>query len=118
MLALRESDFFGNWQGKMGNYRLLGYSAYISNDYRAFILTPKRNNGPLTPADVQANNEISRGIVIIENTFGRMKCRFRPLRELQNYNILMIVRIMLAACVLHNMCMIEDCVRRASFWLS
>ena len=106
---LRESDFYGNWQGKMGTYRLLGDSAYISNAYSAFILTPKRNNGALTPADVQANNEISRGRVIIENTFGRMKCRFRRVRELQNYNILTIVRIILAACILHNMCMVEEC---------
>ena len=95
----------------MGTYRLLGDSAYIANAYSAFILTPKRNNGTLTPADVQANNEISTGRVIIENTFVRMKCRFRRVRELQNYNILMIIRIILAACILHNMnmCMIEEC---------
>ena len=93
----------------MGTYRLLGDSAYISNADSAFILTPKRNNGTLTPADVQANNKISRGRVIIENTFVRMKCRFRRVRELQNYNILMIIRIILAACILHNMCMIEEC---------
>ena len=29
--------FFGNWQRKMGNYHLLGDSAYISNDDSAFI---------------------------------------------------------------------------------
>ena len=53
----------------MGNYRLLGVSSNISNDDHAFILTPKRDNGALTPADVQANNEISRGRVIMKNTF-------------------------------------------------
>ena len=62
---LRDSDFYGNWQGKMGTYRLLVDSAYIANAYSAFILTPKRNNGTLTPADGQANNEISRGRVIL-----------------------------------------------------
>ena len=35
----------------MGNYHLLGDSAYISNDDSAFILTHKRDNGTLTPAD-------------------------------------------------------------------
>ena len=39
----------------------------------------------------------------------RMKCRFRRVIELQNYIILTIVRIILAACILHNMCMIEEC---------
>ena len=92
----------------MQNQRSLMNCNYISNDDHAFILSPMRNNGALTPAYVQANNEISRGRVIIENTFGRMMCHIRRVRELQNYNIFMIFIIILGACILDNNNFVHD----------
>ncbi len=106
---LRLSPLFQNWQAKMDGYFLLGDSAYIGNNFKDFIITPKRDNGRLTDAEHRENTSICKGRVIIENAFGRMKCRYRRLRELQNFNLDIIVKIVVAACTLHNMCM-EDFV--------
>jgi hypothetical protein len=83
-------------------WKLLGDSAYIGNNF-PFIITPKRDTGLLTEEDRQTNACISQGRVIIENAFGLMKCRFRRVRDIQNTDLLIIIRVILAACTLHNM---------------
>ena len=98
---LRGSTFFTEWQEKMGDYRLLGDSAYIGQAF-PFIVTPKRDNGALTDADHQQNVNISRGRVIVEQAFGRMKCKWRRIRDLQNTRMDIVVMIIMAACFLHN----------------
>uniref|UniRef100_A0A8C4FA24 DDE Tnp4 domain-containing protein n=1 Tax=Dicentrarchus labrax TaxID=13489 RepID=A0A8C4FA24_DICLA len=98
---LRSSPFFQEWQEMMGEYRLLGDSAYIGQTF-PFILTPQRDNRALTDADLGHNANISRGRVIVEQAFGRMKCNWRRLRDLQNTCIVTVVKIILAACYLHN----------------
>ncbi|XP_041368451.1 putative nuclease HARBI1 [Gigantopelta aegis] len=104
---LRKSDLYAEKGVLLGNqWKLLGDSAYVSNDF-PFIITPKRDNGNLTAADIQQNTNISKGRVIIENAFGMMKCRFRRVRDIQNTNLELVVRIILAACTLHSM-LIED----------
>lgn len=105
---LRSSPLFHEWQEKMGNWKLLGDSAYICNDF-PFIITPKRDNGRLTEEDHRTNAQISRGRVIIENAFGRMKCRFRRIRDIQNVNLDIMVKLVVAACTLHNLCMGDSC---------
>ncbi|KAK7915522.1 hypothetical protein WMY93_011283 [Mugilogobius chulae] len=80
---LRASTFYANWQEKMGEYTLLGDSAYIGQAF-PFIEAPKRDNGALTGADNQRNACISRGRVVVEQAFGRLKCKWRRLRDLQN----------------------------------
>ncbi|CAL8370557.1 unnamed protein product [Boreogadus saida] len=89
------------WQERMGEYRLLGDSAYIGQDF-PFIISPRRDNGALTDADLRRNTDISRGRVIIEQAFGRMKCKWRRIRDLQNTCTVTIAKIILAACYLHN----------------
>ena len=98
---LRSSWFFQEWQERMGEYRLLGDSAYIGQDF-PFIISPRRDNGALTDADLRRNTDISRGRVIIEQAFGRMKCKWRRIRDLQNTCTVTIAKIILAACYLHN----------------
>ena len=105
---LRESNYFQDWEAKMEQFYLFGDSAYISAQI-PFIISPKRDNGRLTEEEMAQNTNISRGRVIIENVYGRMKCRWRRIRDLQNVNIEVMVGIILAACVLHNMCMQEMC---------
>lgn len=100
---LRSSDFYATWQEKMGDNSLLGDSAYIGQTI-PFVITPKRDNGALTEADEQRNSRISRGRVVVEQAFGRMKCKWRRLRDLQNTRIDAVVMIIMAACFLHNMC--------------
>ena len=99
---LRTSPLFQQVASCFGNHwKLLGDSAYVCNDFQ-FIRTPKRDNGLLTEHDRECNTRLSRGRVIIENTFGRLKCRFRRLRDVQNVNLANIVNVVVAACVLHN----------------
>ena len=98
---LRGSVFYTNWQEKIEDYRLLGDSAYIGQAF-PFIITPKRDNGALTNADRQENFHISRGRVIVENAFGRMKCKWRRLRDLQNTRMDIVIMIIMAGCFLHN----------------
>ena len=105
---LRESDFFQDWQTKMEHFYLLGDSAYIGNAF-PFIVTPKRDNGRLSEEDKVQYTKISKARVIIENVFGRMKCRWRRIRDLQNVNIHVMVEIVLSACILHNLCMNPVC---------
>ena len=104
---LRLSPFYQNWRQKLGAFKLLGDSAYICNDF-SFIVTPKRDNGRLSAADLHNNLLLSRGRVVIENAFGRLKCRFRRLRDLQNVSLDITVKLILAACTLHNLCMDES----------
>ncbi|KAK0135644.1 hypothetical protein N1851_028507 [Merluccius polli] len=82
---------------------LLGDSAYISREY-AFITTPKRDNGALTIQDQRQNTQISRGRVVVEQAFGRLKCKWRRLRDLQNTRLDVVVMLIMSACMLHNLC--------------
>jgi len=92
---LNADQLFGN------TYKLLGDSAYIANAF-PFIITPKRDNGLLSTEDVARNLRVSRGRVVIENAFGRLKCRFRRLRDVQNTNLTTVISIVIASCALHN----------------
>jgi hypothetical protein len=73
----------------------------IGQDF-PFIISPRRDNGALTDADLRHNTDISRGRVIIEQAFGRMKCKWRRIRDLLNTCTVTIAKIILAACYLHN----------------
>ncbi|KAB5579381.1 hypothetical protein PHYPO_G00194410 [Pangasianodon hypophthalmus] len=100
---LRASNFYADWQEKMGEYSLLGDSAY-SGQADPFIITPKCDNGALTEDDQLQNSRISSGRVVIDQAFGRMKCKWRRVRDLQNTRLENVVMIIMAACFLHNMC--------------
>ena len=105
---LRMSDFFEHWNERMQHHTLLGDSAYISRVYEPFIRTPLRDNGRLTVTEQDRNSALSSGRVIIENAFGRLKCKFRRLRDLQNSRLDVCVKLILAACTLYNFCIVSD----------
>ncbi|KAK7882197.1 hypothetical protein WMY93_028371 [Mugilogobius chulae] len=113
---LRVSPFYNTWMQKMGDYKLLGDSAYISNNF-PFVVTPKHDNGALSEDDLR-RNAISRGRVVVEQVFGRLKCKWCRLRELQNSRVDVVVKIIVAACVLHNMCIVVVCTDAADPKLS
>ncbi|XP_061589260.1 putative nuclease HARBI1 [Cololabis saira] len=100
---LRASNFYTTWEEKMGDYTLLADSAYTGQEF-PFVISPKLDNGALTEAEELQNSSISRGRVVVEQAFGRMKCKWRRLRDLQNTRIDGVVMIIMAACFLHNMC--------------
>ena len=80
---------------------LLGDSAY---PLKTWLMTPYKGN---TTAEKCAYNfEHSKSRQIIECAFGRLVERFRRLKFLQFNNIELCVKICIAACALHNLCLI------------
>ena len=100
---LRHSSVYLSRRNIFANrWKLLGDSAYICRDFD-FIITPARDNGNLSAQEKIRNTMISKARVIIENAFGRLKCRFRRIKDVQNVNLQIMVRLVIAACTLHNM---------------
>ncbi|KAK4882161.1 hypothetical protein RN001_005480 [Aquatica leii] len=81
---------------------ILGDSAYKCTTY---VLTPYRDNGHLTQKQKNYNYRLSATRVCIEQCFALLKCRFRILKHVNVYNTIFIPKIILAYCVLHNICM-------------
>ncbi|XP_024875548.1 protein ALP1-like [Temnothorax curvispinosus] len=82
------------------NYYLLGDSAYPCLKQ---LIVPYRDNGHLTHAQRNFNQKLSSCRVVIENAFGCLKQRFRQLYHFKLRDIIRMVRIIHACCVLHNM---------------
>lgn len=99
---LRESTFYAAWREKMGGYRLLGDAAYAGEDF-PFIVSTKAGDGGLTEAEQRQNARIRRGWGVVERAFGRLKCRWRRLRDLRSARLDQAVMVVLAACFLHNL---------------
>lgn len=83
------------------NSHLLADSAYPLSHY---MLTPYRDNGHLNNIQHNYNTQLSKTRVIIERTFGMLKGRFRKLKYVYMYNTEMIPLVILACCILHNIC--------------
>lgn len=80
---------------------LLGDSAYpLSNS----LLTPYRDNGNLNQIQKRYNFKLSSNRIRIEHAFGILKARFRILKYINVHNTSNIPKIILACCILHNLC--------------
>ncbi|KAK7929267.1 hypothetical protein WMY93_005662 [Mugilogobius chulae] len=87
---LRVSPFFDNWREAMGEFTLLGDTAYTSKNY-PFIITPEKNNGVQTLEEQQMNAHMTKGRMVVEQAFGRLKCCWRRMRGVQNNHVDIIV---------------------------
>nr|XP_018913753.1 PREDICTED: putative nuclease HARBI1 [Bemisia tabaci] len=65
-------------------------------------LTPFKNDGHLTPEQKYFNTVGSSSRVVVEQTIGKVKCRFRRLRYLHINNLSYAKYIITASCILHN----------------
>ncbi|KAI4471963.1 hypothetical protein MML48_1g00799 [Holotrichia oblita] len=101
--VLRRSDLYAkaSRDGLPAGRYLLGDSAYPNLPW---LVTPFRGTGHLTAQQRQFNYKHSSSRIVIENTFGMLKGRFRRLKYFENINIGFIVTAVAAACVLHNIC--------------
>ncbi|XP_046389192.1 putative nuclease HARBI1 [Ischnura elegans] len=88
-----------------GQGYLLGDSAYPCSPN---LITPFRDNGHLTRAQRNFNTVHSSCRITVEHTFGWLKQRFRQLYHLKTRNLVEIVRIIHACCVLHNVADMDD----------
>lgn len=84
---------------------MLGDSAYPCLPQ---LIVPYRDNGHLTRRQRIFNQKLSSCRVIIENAFGCLKQRFRQLYHFKLRDIVRMVRVIHACCVLHNMANMED----------
>lgn len=84
------------------DYFIAGDSAYPLSGQ---LVTPFRDNGRLTRQQKKFNTEFSRRRVVVERAFALLKGRFRRLKFLKMWGIADTVRTIIAACVLHNMCL-------------
>ncbi|XP_011191676.2 putative nuclease HARBI1 [Zeugodacus cucurbitae] len=82
-------------------YHLLGDATYPLSEY---LLTPYRDVGTLTAAEMLYNTKFQQTRVQIVHAFAALKSRFRQLNRLDFHNVQAIVKFVLACCVLHNLC--------------
>ncbi|XP_018578669.1 putative nuclease HARBI1 isoform X2 [Anoplophora glabripennis] len=88
----------------LGNGFLLGDTAYPNTSW---LVTPYKENPRLTENQKTFNYRISVARVVVENSFGLLKGRFRRLKKLENFDLQFCSKIVLCACILHNICLNE-----------
>ena len=84
---------------------LLGDSAYPDSDK---LVTPFKDYGNLSAKKVKFNYLHSATRIVVENAFGLLKSRFRRLRFFESPSIPFITNCVVAACVLHNICLLKE----------
>ena len=87
-----------------GNTYIIGDSAYA---IRSWLLATLKDNGNLTPVQRNFSRRLSKARVVIERAFGLLKGRWRRLK-LVPANVEKIPNIIVACCVLHNLCLLEE----------
>ena len=88
-----------------GQCHLLGDGAYPC---KRWLITPYRNRGNLTRDQIKFNQILSGTRVIIENAFGLLKGRFRRLQFVEMNDISYVVKTVITACILHNICILNQ----------
>lgn len=66
------------------------------------VLVPYRDNGQLTRAQINFNQKLSSCRITSENSFADLKQRFRQLYHFKLRNIVRMVQVINACCILHN----------------
>ncbi|XP_036139699.1 protein ANTAGONIST OF LIKE HETEROCHROMATIN PROTEIN 1-like [Monomorium pharaonis] len=85
---------------------ILGDSAYPSLPW---LVSPYKDNGHLSPQQVEFNYMISSTRISVERAFGQLKGRFRRIKFFNEYRTLpFIINTVVAACILHNYCINEN----------
>ncbi|XP_008188998.1 putative nuclease HARBI1 [Acyrthosiphon pisum] len=87
-------------------YHIIGDGAYSIRDW---LLVPYKNYGNLTDTQIKFNKMLCGTRVLIENSFGLLKSRFRQLLQVDIHDVDKITKFIISCCVLHNMCIdMED----------
>ena len=83
---------------------MIGDSAYLM---LSWLMKPFSFNIDLTTQQRTYNYRISRARIVAENTFGRLKARWRRLMKRNNMYVLYVPVVATAVCVLHSICEIH-----------
>lgn len=87
-------------------YHIIGDGAYSIRDW---LLVPYKNYGNLTDSQIKFNKILCGTRVLIENSFGLLKSRFRQLLQVDIHDVNKITKFIISCCVLHNICIdMED----------
>nr|CAI5845933.1 unnamed protein product [Callosobruchus analis] len=86
----------------LGNrYHIIGDAAYPISEN---LLTPYRDYGNMTPIQENYNYKFSKTRVLIENSFGLLKGRFRQLMKTEFWGVEKTSKFVLCCCIVHNLC--------------
>ncbi|WAR08929.1 LOW QUALITY PROTEIN: HARB1-like protein, partial [Mya arenaria] len=75
---------------------------------RNWLKTPFKNFGNLTPQQTRFNRTLSSVRSTVERAFGHLNCRFRRLQNVPFHNSEDICKLIYAACILHNLCLLHE----------
>ncbi|XP_023214885.1 putative nuclease HARBI1 [Centruroides sculpturatus] len=84
---------------------LLGDGAYPLS---SSMMIPYKDNGHLTRKEKLFNQILSSSRVVIEQAFGQLFGRFRRLNHLFMFRVDRIPQVIVTACILHNLCILEN----------
>jgi len=87
------------------NYFLVGDSAYPCVQQ---LIVPYKDNGHLTRNQRKFNQKLNSCRVVVENTFGCLKQRFRQLYHFKLRDISRMIHVIHACCVLYNVANMQD----------
>ena len=80
---------------------LIGDSGYPLSSW---LTKPFAHNSNLTSSQRSFNYHLSRACILVENAFGRLKTRWRRLMKSNDMTIDNNPCVVIACCILHNMC--------------
>lgn len=86
-------------------YHIIGDAAYPLREY---LLKPFPDYGNLTNQQKVYNKRFCGTRVLIENTFGILKQRFRQFVRIDFHAVDKMSKLVLSCCVLHNLCIDND----------
>lgn len=89
----------------VNNSHMLGDLAY---PLRQHLLVGFKNHGRLTAKEMKYNRTLSSARSTIERAFGLLKGRWRRLKYLNMSTVEFIPAVILACCILHNICILHD----------
>lgn len=108
---LRRSDLFV--AAEQNRERIFPNNSFLLGDKgyngvaQTWLVCPFRDNGNLTVQEDEFNTKISKTRVVVERAFGILKGRFRLLQMMPLRDIQFTIRVIVACCVLHNICFIN-----------
>ena len=86
-----------------GKY-IVGDSAYPVKEY---LVTPFKDNGHLRDNQRRFNRRVSSMRQVVERTIRHIECRFRRLQSIHLYKVKAVTKVVIAACILHNTCIVS-----------